>query len=387
VFVAAEVAVALVLLVGAALLVRTVQHLMAVPLGFEPAGVVTLQVQSSGIGSTESDAITRRFADIRDAVERVPGVTSTGLASQLPFTGDADVYGIATRSDSHLPNGADRSAFRYAVSPGYLETLGIPLLSGRTIDERDRADGARVAVISSSLARRRFPGQRPLGKSLRIGGGDLWFTVVGVVSDTKQSSLTTASPDAVYVPAVQWTFADRAMWVTARTAGDPVVLVDDIRRTIAAVAPDQPIVRVATMDQRVRASTARQRFVLAAFYAFAVIAVLLATIGVYGVLAAGVTERTRELALRSAVGASRTSLVTLVLRQAGIVTAAGMVIGAGVSIAATRTLESLLFGVSPLDAMTYAGVALLMVAATTIGALLPAWRAGRIEPALALRAQ
>ena len=384
-FVAAEVALAMVLLVGAGLLVRSVRHLMAVPAGFRPERVLTLQVQPSGPEFRSPDKVRAFFDRVREVVRRVPGVASAALTSQLPLTGDADVYGAGTKDDSALPPGADASAYRYAISADYLATMGIAVERGRTIDEHDRAGGQPVALISGSVARRRFPGRDPIGQQLRLGAADNWFTVVGVVDNVKQSSLAASSPDAVYVPEAQWGFPDLTMWVAIRTTVDPATIEAAVRQAIRDVNPNQPIVQVATMEQRVAASMARQRLVMGAFDAFATVALFLATIGIYGVLAGGVIERTREIAVRAAVGASRASIMGQVGRQAIGMAAIGTVVGGAVAAAMSRGLVALLFEISPLDGLTYVAVAVLLLIAAVLSAIVPAWRAARIAPAVALQ--
>ena len=384
-FVAAEVALAMVLLVGAGLLVRSVRQLMAVPSGFRPEQVLTLQVQAAGPEFRNPDTLRVFFDAVREAARRVPGVASAALTSQLPLTGDGDIYGAGTKDDSALPRGADPSAYRYAISGDYLETMGISLERGRTLNEQDRAGGQPVALISASVARRRFPGRDPIGQQLRLGPADNWFTVVGVVGNVKQSSLAAPSPDAVYVPEAQWRAADRTMWVVMRTTVDPATIETAVRQAIRGASATSPIVQVATMEQRVAASMARQRLVMSAFDVFAVVALLLATIGIYGVLSGGVVERTREIAVRAAMGASRTSIMGQIGRQAIATAVIGMVVGGAVAMAMSRGLVLLLFETSPLDGTTYVAVALLLLIAAVVGAIVPAWRAARIAPAVALQ--
>jgi putative ABC transport system permease protein len=208
--------------------------------------------------------------------------------------------------------------------------------------------------------------------------------VVGVVGDVKQS-LIGARADAVYVPELQWRFAERAMWVVLRTSVDPVSVEPAVRRAIRAIDQDQPILRVATLEQRVATSMARQRFVMLAFDAFAAIALLLAIVGVYGILSGGVVERTREIAVRSAVGATRAGIIGLVVRQAGGIAAAGMTVGFAAAVAGSRALTALLFEISPLDTMTYVAVGAMLLVAIVAGALIPAWRAARVSPSVALQ--
>ena len=384
-FVAAEVALAMVLLIGAGLLVRSVRQLMAVPPGFQPEQVLTLQVQAAGPEFRNPDKIRAFFDSVREATRRIPGVARAALTSQLPLTGDSDIYGAGTKDDSVLPPGADPSAYRYAISADYLETMGISLERGRTLNEQDRAGSQPVALISASVARRRFPGRDPIGQQLRLGPADNWFTVVGVVGNVKQSSLAASSPDAVYVPEAQWRIPDRTMWVVIRTTVDPATVVNAARQAIRGASATSPIVQVATMEQRVAASMARQRLVMGAFDAFAIVALLLATIGIYGVLSGGVVERTREIAVRVAMGASRASIMSQIGRQAMGMAAIGIVVGGAVAVAMSRGLVALLFEISPLDGVTYAGVAALLLLAGVVSAIVPAWRAARIAPAVALQ--
>lgn len=383
-FVAAEVALAMVLLVGAGLLVRTVHQLWAVPSGFRAEQVLTLQM-ISGPQYRTPEAIRDFFLRVREAVQRVPGVAAAALTSQLPLTGDGDVYGAGTSDDSALPRGADMSAYRYAISPDYLQTMGIALERGRTIDERDRTGGQPVALVSASIARRRFPGRDAIGQQLRLGPADNWYAVVGVVGNVKQSSLAASSPDAVYVPEAQWRFADRAMWLVMRTTVDPATIENAVRQAIRDVDPNQPIVQIATMGERVASSMARQRLVMAAFDAFAIVALLLAAIGIYGVLAGNVIERKRDIATRTAVGASQASIIGDVGRQAIGMATIGVAAGGLAAATMSRGLVALLFEISPLDGLTYAGVAVLLLTAAAVSAVVPAWRAARIAPAVALQ--
>jgi putative ABC transport system permease protein len=385
-FVVAEVALALVLLVGAGLLLRTVQRLMAVPTGFRPDRVLTLQVQAAGPAFREAAAVREFFDRLRHAVAAVPGVTSAAVTSQLPLTGDFDVYGMQSRTEYlALPQGA-RAAFRYAVSAEYLDTMGIPLVSGRTLEESDRSAKPWVVVLSRALAKRHFGDRSPLGEEIRIGATDDWYRVVGVAGDVRQSSLAVSPLEAAYIPAAQTRTPDRAMWIVIHTGPDPEALEQEVRRAIRSVARNRPILQVATMAQRVTATAARQRFVLTAFQTFAAVALVLAILGIYGVLSGSVVERTGEIAVRSAVGASRAHIMTLVLRQAAAVVLAGIVVGLAIAVMASRGLSTLLFEISTLDGMTYASVTAMLFLAAAIGAIVPAWRASRIAPASALKA-
>ncbi|HET7765326.1 MAG TPA: FtsX-like permease family protein, partial [Burkholderiales bacterium] len=274
--------------------------------------------------------------------------------------------------------------YRYAVSPGYVATMGIPLVAGRSLDDRDVSGAPLVAVISQSLARSRLSAGSPIGQRLRIGPAGP-FTVVGVVGDVRQMSLARNETDAVYIPERQWPFADRAMSLVVRCRGDAAALAAPIRRAIWSVDKNQPIVRVASMPQLIAAGTAERRFALTLFTAFGLAALLLAAAGIHGVLAGSVSERTREIGVRAALGASRTQIVGLVVRQGMALTGLGVAIGLIGAAAATQAIVTLLFGVSRLDPVTYVGVAALLAGMALLACGVPAWRAARIDPAETLR--
>ena len=381
--VVAEVALALVLLVGSGLLLRSLQRLFAVAPGFDASHLLTMQVQTSGHRFDDAGATNRFFAAALEAVRRVPGVAAAGLTSQLPLSGDYDLYGVHFEERGH-----SAEAFRYAVSPGTLETMGIPLRRGRLLDERDAAGAPPALLLNESFARRLFPGEDPIGRRAHVGPTDgPWFTVVGVVGDVKQASLAVSQSDAVYVAPAQWRFADNAMWLVVRAHGDAAALAPAVRRAVWSVDRDQPIVRVATMEELLASSEAQRRFALTLFTAFALVALVLAGAGIYGVLSGSVTERTREIGVRSALGASRRSILALVVRQGMTLTVLGALIGLLGAVAASRVIDTLLFGVSRLDPGTYVGVTGLLFAVSAIACWVPAWRAARVDPASTLRAE
>jgi len=384
----AEVSLALVLLVSSGLLLRSLGRLFAVEAGFDSTRLLTMQVQTAGHRFSDDSTTDRFFVEALKAVRTVPGVTAAAFTSQLPLSGDLELYGVHFDPRPADDPGEVKGTFRHSVSPGYFETMRIPLRRGRLLEERDRAGAPFVAVLSESMARRRLPGLDPIGQRLRIGPPDgPLYTVVGVVGDVKQVTLALTESEAVYTTPGQWGFPDNAMSLVVRTRDDAGGLAPAIRQAIWSVDKDQPIVRTATMDDLVAASAAERRFALIVFEAFALAALALAAAGIYGVLAGSVAERTREIGVRSALGASRGMIVGLVVRQGLTLTACGVLIGLMGAAAASQVLVAMLFGVSPLDPATYLGVIALLGTVALLACSVPAWRAARVDPATTLRTE
>jgi putative ABC transport system permease protein len=380
----AEVALALILLVSSGLLYRSLQRLFAVPSGFEARGLLTLQVQVVG-RRYDADSATQRLYDAQlEAVRRVPGVEAAGFTSQLPLSGERDQYGARFPARGALPEDTF-GAYRYAVSPGYLEAAGIPLLMGRALNEHDEATAPRVALISASLAKARFGIANPVGAELRLGPNQP-FTIVGVVGDVRQASLAGDLPQGVYMTAAQSWFADSPRTFVVRARADAAALVPAIQSAIWSVDKDQPITRVESMEDVIASSAAERRFALVLFETFGLTALVLAAIGIYGVLAGTVSERTREIGLRMALGATRGEIVSLVMRQAMTLACAGMAIGLMAVVFTNRGLETLLFGVTRRDPVTYAAVIVVLLGTAALASWLPAWRAARVDPSVTLRA-
>jgi putative ABC transport system permease protein len=381
--VVAEVALALVLLVSAGLLLHSLERLFAVDTGFETAQLLTMQVQISG-RRYDDNALRSRFYDQSlEAVRHVPGVTAAAYTSLLPLSGDQ--YG---EYGAHFEDGHGYDVFRYVVTSGYFEATGIALRRGRLLNENDKAGAPQAVLISESLAKKQFPDQDPIGKRVHVGPMNRpWYTVIGVVGNVKQTSLADNQPDAVYITPEQSWFVDDAKSLVVRTRGDPATLASPARQAIWSVDKDQPVVRVATMDDLLSASAAQRRFSLIVFQAFALLGLLLSATGIYGVLAAGVTERTREIGIRSALGASPRDIVAFVVRQGMTLSILGIAIGLAGAVAASRGIATLLFGVSQLDPATYFGVIGLLLGVATLACWVPARRAAQIDPASTLRAE
>jgi putative ABC transport system permease protein len=324
------------------------------------------------------------FAQALEAVRRVPGVTAAAFTSQLPLSGDMDVYGAQFEDDD--PEIA-YPAYRYAVTADYFDTLEIPLRRGRLLDAHDTEKTPAVVLISESLAKRRFPNQDPLGKRLHIGGrnGTPEFTIVGVVGDVKQMSLGLSDSDAVYTTTTQWTFPERTLSLVVRGRGDISALVPAIKNAVWSVDNEQPIVRVARMETLLAESAAERRFVLILFEAFGLVALALAGSGIYGVLSGSVAERTREIGVRSALGATRGGIIALIVRQGMTLTCIGAMLGVIGASLASQSIGAFLFGISRFDPFTYLAATLLLSTVAALACALPAWRASRIDPMVALR--
>jgi len=389
VLVIAEVSLAAVLLVGTGLLLRSMQRLFSVDTGFHASGLLTMQVQQSGHPLDRDTASLRFFTQALEQVRQVPGVLSAGFTAQLPLSGDRDIYGVEVEGKNN-PNGDP--ALRYTILPGYVETMQIPLRRGRLLNEHDTA-GAPVAVlISESLADREFPGLDPLGRRVRVGldaghEDKPWATVVGVVGNVKQNSLAIGDEDAFYINTSQWAWVDPAESLVVRIRGDAAALAPAIRNAIWSVDRNQPITHVTTMDSLVTASEADRHFVLMLFEAFALVGLLLAATGIYGVLAGSVAERTREIGVRSALGASRRNILLLVMRQGMTFSIIGLLLGLTAAVAASSAITTLLFGITRLDPLTYAAVAVLLLLVSAAACLIPARRAVSVNPVVALRAE
>lgn len=384
--VVSEVALALVLLCSAGLLLRSLQRLFSVDPGFDATHLLTMEVQESGSRYIKDDDRARLFDEAREAVSHIPGVESAAFVNQLPLSGDYEVYGIEYEAFPHQ----DDAAFRYAVSPDYFETMRIPLRRGRFLNERDRTTAPTPVLISESLAKRRFHDLDPIGQRVRMGpdmgrADAPWAEIVGVVGDVKQLSLAVGEADAFYTS--HWAWVDNVQTLVVRTHGDPTALVPAVRNAIWSIDKDVPLPRIATMESLVSATEAQRRFALILFEVFALAALLLAATGIYGVLSGTVNERTREIGVRAALGASRGDILSLIVQQGMRLTVLGVAIGLGGAVAASYALVTLLWGVSRLDPVTYSGVIAVLLAISAIACWVPAWRAAHVDPAITLRAE
>jgi len=384
-----EVALALLLLCGAGLVARSLERLLTVDMGFDPSHVVTMRILSSGAAYPNDSSVYAYHERVLAAARTVPGVIAAATSTQIPLTSDYDMYGVAAEdkplaNPELAPNGD-----KYIVSADFMRTMGVRILRGRGFDAGDVADSAaKVAVVSQGLAAKIWPGENPLGKRIRLGGPSRpWRTVVGVAANVKHHGLDAAETQQFYVPERQWPNSDNYIALVARTAGNPAQLAAALRRGVASVDPAQPITSVGTMESVVSSSTAQRQLALVLFAAFATLALVLAAAGIYGVLAGNIAERTREIGLRSALGATPRDLLSMVVRAGLAMTGIGIVAGLAGAALLTRYIHTLLFGVGDNDPVTLVGAVAVLVVVALAACLVPARRAVRVDPIEALRSE
>lgn len=387
--VVAEVALASALVVGAVVLGKGMSRLMAVDPGFRVEGLMTANIQVAGPDFAEDSTTWQYWARVREAVLALPGVAGASLVSQLPLGGGFDTWGVRAESRAEADPNDAVSADRYAVMPGYFETMGIPLVAGRMLGPADRAGSEPVVVVSETLVRAYFRGESPLGQRIRIGGGDrqVWRTVVGVVGDVRHHGLDQPGTPQVYLPTDQFTFADGTMDVVVRTAGNPAALVTPVREAIRSLHPDPTINAARPVTAVVADVLARRRLVVILFGGFTVLSLTLAAVGIYGVMANGVAERSRELGVRAALGATSSALRRSILRESLALGVLGLVPGLGVAAAIGKALDTLPFGVELDDPAVFLATAAALLATVFLAAWVPARRAARHDPAVALQAE
>jgi predicted permease len=382
-----EVALSLVLLIGAGLLIRSFMRVQQVEPGFAPQNVLSLRL--AAIGPAYADPIRRQafYQQLWERIRRLPGVEAAGGASVLPLSGGIGWGSITIEGYDPAASGQEAiQADQRIASVGYFETMKIPLISGRFFSEQDRKDALKVAIIDENMARTYWPGADAVGKRLKQGGTSSdspWLTVVGVVASVKQYALDINSRVALYMPHEQ--ALTSTMFVTVRTTNDPRSIAANVTEEARAMDPNVPVFDIKTMEQRLSESLARRRFAMLALGLFAVVAMLLAVVGIYGVMSYAVAQRTREIGIRMALGAQSRDVLRMVVGQGMLLAAIGVGIGLLAAIGLTRLMASLLFGVSATDPMTFAAIALLLASVALGACFVPARRALKVDPMIALR--
>jgi len=383
-----ELALSVVLLVGAGLLIRSFSRLQRVDPGYRTDGILTFELSLVGTKYPNGPVAVNAFRELWQRFDAIPGVESSGGITSLPLSGYF-AWGPITIEGYVPPGGEDFiNADQRIVGGRYFQTMRVPLLDGRFFDETDQAGGTRVVIVDERLAREYWPGTSAVGRRLRIGplssNSTNWMTVVGVVGRVKQYGLDADDRVAIYFPQTQANA--RSVYVTLRTAGDPTALVPAVRAAVRDFDADLPIYRVKTMGTRVDESLARPRFAMSLLTVFGIVALVLAAIGIYGVMAYVVSQGTRELGIRMALGATERAVLALVLRQGIIVAVVGVTGGVVGAWWLTRLMQSMLFGVTPGDPLTFLGVAGLLAVVSVAATIGPARRAARTDPTVAMRA-
>ena len=383
----AEVALALVLLVGAGLLLRSFANLQGIDPGFRSAGVLTLEVSPPEFKYENEEQQSAFYGRLLERVSALPGVERAASAFPLPLDGSGFVltYAIAGRPEP-APGNEPVAAIR-VVTPEFFRALDVPVLRGRAFGDGDRLGAEKVAVVIQSWARREFPGQDPIGQRLTFddpADADAeWMTVVGVVGDVRHRALSEDPMAEVYWSQLQ--LPQRHATLVVEAAGDPAALTAAVRAAVREVDPDLPVYRVRTLDEVVAASLSSSRFNAVLFGLFAALALALAAVGVYGVVSYAVAQRTHEIGIRMALGAGHRSVVGMVLRQGMGTVLLGVAAGLVGAVFASRLLAGLVFGVSPRDPLTFALVPLALAAVALLANVVPAKRATQVDPMIALR--
>jgi putative ABC transport system permease protein len=380
--VAADVAMAVVLLIGAGLMIKSVGRLLGVNPGFDPDRVLTMQISMVGAAYAKDEAVAAKTDEMIARLQALPGVEFAAAAGQIPLGGNGDTWGFHIEGRAAGPD--DPDVERYSVTPQYFSVMRIPLHRGRLFTDADRAGAQNVILIGEQTARTLWPDADPIGQQVTIGGPQSpTRTIVGIVGDVRHRDLAVAPTLQMYVPQAQVT--DSFLTIVIRSGGDAAMLGNGARRAIWSVASDVPVYEVAPMSELVGRSVGSRRFVMVLLELFGAVALLMTAIGVYGVISYSVAERTREIGIRSALGAGPRDIVRLVVGGGLAVVCAGLAVGVVVALAATRFLESSLYNVSATDPATFAGVAGLLLLVALMAQAVPIVRAMRVDPAIALR--
>jgi predicted permease len=385
----AQLAATVVLLVGAALLVRSLLALQRVDLGFDPRGVLTAQLQVSAASYPQPTDVVSFYQRLLERIEALPGVTAAGAIRLLPLTQTIGNWSITVEGATRAPGDNPNGDFQW-VTAGYFRAMRTPLVRGRLITGADREDAPLVAVINETMAERYWPGQDAVGQRFHMGTADQpWMTVVGVLGRTHHNSFTESARAEMYLPHAQLPLtirgAPRAMALVIRTDVEPLSIAPALRATIRDLDPSLPVSEIRSLEQIVSDSLSESRFAAVLLGVFAGIALILAMVGVYGTISLLVTERVPEIGLRVALGATRWSILGMVLRQGLALAAIGIAIGLAGAAALTRLLTSVVYGVSTLDPVTFAAVPLILALVAALASLVPARRAAAVDPVVTLR--
>ncbi len=384
-----EIALALVLLVGAGLLIRSLARLQQAPLGFDPRNALTFNVAKSVDNSTSPSQIADFYRQLTERLKALPGVVNASVVFQLPLSGAGASTGLGIEGQ---PEGNDPFGVIHSVGPEYFRAMGIQLLKGREFTERDNLSSPRVLIINETLARKYFPNEDPIGKRITPGfstvpipGDDRRREVVGVVADVKHQSLQGPPQPEIFFAQAQMPMSTTTMVV--RASSDPRALVNAARGVVQGLDPNAPVYGVRTVEELLGRSVAAPRFNTLLLGLFAAVALILTVVGIYGVISCLVSQSTHEIGIRVALGAQASDVLKLILGQGMLLTLAGVVIGLAAAYGLTRLMSGLLYDVGATDPWTFAGVAVLLVSIAFIACYLPARRATKVDPLIALRSE
>jgi putative ABC transport system permease protein len=384
--VVAEIALTLVLLVCAGLLIRTVMRLRDVNTGFNSTNVLTMNIGLPGIKYPKPENVVAFYQQTTERIAALPGVKAAGISSVLPLSDNFDGRGLVVE-DHPKPEGEEISVDMYVVTPGYLRAMEIPLRQGRAITDADTTDSAKVALINQTMAEQLWPNSDPIGRRIRFPGSQKnpqpWRTIVGVVNDVAQYALDKKAPMQIYLPHSQ--FPTSFDTIVIKTENDPLSLLPAIRREISSVDKDQAVYDVRTLAELQSNSIALRRFFMLLLMVFAVITLALAAVGIYGVMSYAVTQRTQEIGIRMALGASAADVLKLIVRSGIALAVTGTAVGLIAALALTRLLQSMLFGVTPTDTVTFTVGVVGIVVVAVVACYIPARRATKVDPLVALR--
>ncbi len=381
-----EVALSLALLAGSGLLIKSFMKLQEVDPGFKSDGVLTIRVALPGARYSQADPIRTFFRDLLDRVRKVPGVQFAGATNGLPLSGNGGSGTTTPDSNAGPPGQPFLEADWRFITPGYFEAVSTKLLAGRFFDEHDNETGALVAIIDESMAKMFWPTEDPIGKRIKRGGAQStapWMTIVGVVKHVRLGSLERASRVELYMPHAQTPL--NAMSLAIKASGDPAAIATAVQRATMAIDPDQPIYAVRPFDELLADSVMRRRLIMVLLAVFAGIALTLASLGIYGVISYWVTQRSHEIGIRVALGASGGDVIRMVLGQSLSVVAAGVLAGLAGSLAVMRLIASMLFNVNTGDPTTFVVVCAGLLGVGLIASLIPALRATLVDPVHTLR--
>jgi putative ABC transport system permease protein len=380
-----EVALSLVLLAGAGLLIKSFIRLRNVNPGFDARGVLTASLSLSSAKYQKDEQLTSFVEQAMTRVAQVPGVEAVGAVMPLPFSGNNLQISYAVDGQPEPAPGDKPVTGVRLITPGYPRAMGIPLIRGRTFTEHDNDKAPKVILINETLAQKHFAGVDPVGKRLNLDVNGINGEIVGVVGDVRSANLSKEAGPEVYVPYAQVPIGDVSLVVRSSSAADPTLLTPALRSAVQEIDRDQPLYEVHTMNALVAESVSRQRFGMTLLALFAGLALALASVGIFGVMSFLVTQRTHEIGIRMALGAQRRDVLKMIVGQGMKLTLVGVALGLAAAFALTRLMASLLYGVSATDPATFVGVALLLTAVALLACYVPARRAMRVDPMVALR--